>query len=846
MNDLPTSQATPSAPILSAYREKILYVLASIAAVVVAPFSLLNFAKGYVLVGVVTMTVVAMFVANAVAIYRGRRLPVPLWIAFSVVLGTLVIAIEQRGLLGIFWTFPAILLIHFVLERRPANILNLTLAALVAWVSFRTLESDVALRTLVAQLLTVAFTNIFSYVVEAEQKKETEQRRRLGLLVRATRAGFYQWERGEAQVTYSGRLKEMLGRDAEADTSHWPPFTEFVHPEDRERRFKLFQEGARDRSVKNGVRRHVGGDFRMFRADGGMIWVHSEGVFICDEEGVARRYIASLVDVTERYRQEEALRSSHNQIAVQAQQLRDQNEQLRAAMRVREEVERIARHDLKTPLNSILAATRLLREQGRPGAREEELLAMVEGAAYRVLDLANLSVDIHRMEQGEYRFSPRVVDLVALAETVARDVRAHAETKGVRLEIRVDGAAPSAERRAYAWAEELLCYSVIANLLKNAVEASPDGGRVLMDFGAGAKGSGGQTVLRMYNEGLVPPSVQRSFFEKYATYGKVGGAGLGTYSARLMARVQQGDLLMRTSESEGTVLELRLPALPPGVAPVAGVSRGTAGVAAAADARPLPALRVLVVDDDEFNVAFVRGGLPTPPLEVATAINGRAAVDAARAAAYDVILMDLEMPVMNGFDALARIRAIEAEAKRKPSRVVAFSSYDDDAIRRRCVAAGFDAYLSKPAPRERIHDLLRAAAAGGELPDAPFPAALRAADVPGPGEPVAVDPDLRDALPNFLQTRRGMVDELRAALGAGDRESARRLAHKLAGSFALYGFAWASAESRAIQGAAADGAGAQGLDALAARCDALRRHLDNVTLSDRENDERAPQAAAGR
>ncbi len=160
---------------------------------------------------------------------------------------------------------------------------------------------------------------------------------------------------------------------------------------------------------------------------------------------------------------------------MQAQQLRDQNAALRDAIRVREEVERIARHDLKTPLNSILAALRLLREKRKPDERESELLGMVEGAAYRVLDLVNLSVDIYRMEQGEYRFSPRVVDLTALAETVARDVRAHADTKGVRIEMRVGGEPAAPARRAYAWAEEMLCYSVIANLLKNAVEASPDG-----------------------------------------------------------------------------------------------------------------------------------------------------------------------------------------------------------------------------------------------------------------------------------------------------------------------------------------------------------------------------------
>ena len=837
MNEAPISeQGSASAePIVAAYREKVLYALAIIAAVVVAPFSVLNFVKGYVFVGVVTMTVVLMFVANAAAIYRKRPLPIPLWLAFGGVLGTLVVAIEARGLLGIFWSFPAILLIHFVMERRWANALNLTMVALIAWVSFRTLEGDVALRIAIGQLLTIAFTNIFSYVVEAEQRKETEQRRRLGLLVRATQAGFYQWERGNDVGIYSGRLKEMLGYDANTDTSRWPLFSELIHPEDRKRRVQLFQEGVRDRSVRGGTHR-LGkqGDFRLQHANGEYIWVQAQGLFIHDGDGQVTRYISSLVDVTERYRQQEALRSTHNQIEVQAKQLRDQNAALRDAIRVREEVERIARHDLKTPLNSILAALRLLGERREPDARERELLGMVEGAAYRVLDLVNLSVDIYRMEQGTYRFSPRVVDLTALAETVARDVRAHADTKGVRIEIRVGGEAAGPARRACAWAEEMLCYSVIANLLKNAVEASPDGGAVRrLDFDA----AGAQVTLRMHNAGEVPASMRPVFFEKYATYGKVGGSGLGTYSARLMARVQQGELTMQSSADGGTMLELRLPALPAGVAPVAGAREGAPAPAAPADARPLPALRVLVVDDDEFNVAFVRSGLPSPPLEVATAINGRAAVQAVTAAfggaAPDVIFMDLEMPVMNGFEAIAQIRALEAAAGRAACKVIAFSSYDDEAIRQRCVRAGFDAYLSKPAPRERIHEILRAVGAGRALPEA-HGAAGAAAPAPGPQDPVAVDADVAATMPNFLQTRRALAAELRSALAAADRAEARRLAHKLAGSFALYGFDWAAQASRALQRDAAEGDPAE----LGRRCEALQAHLDAVRLRTRGADAR--------
>jgi CheY-like chemotaxis protein len=198
-------------------------------------------------------------------------------------------------------------------------------------------------------------------------------------------------------------------------------------------------------------------------------------------------------------------------------------------------------------------------------------------------------------------------------------------------------------------------------------------------------------------------------------------------------------------------------------------------------------------------------------------------VEAARAAPFDVVFLDLEMPVMNGFEALARIRALEAQAGRRPAAVIAFSSFDDDAIRRRCAEAGFDAYLSKPAPRERLHEILHAVADGRPLPGQSAPAG---GEGPGADDPVDVDPDLAGALPRFLETRRAMAAELAQAVAAGERPRIAALAHKLAGSLALYGFAWAAAACRDLQREAT----AAPVERLAESCEALRRHLDQVRL----------------
>jgi signal transduction histidine kinase len=153
-------------------------------------------------------------------------------------------------------------------------------------------------------------------------------------------------------------------------------------------------------------------------------------------------------------------------------QLEEQNTALRDAFRLREEVERIARHDLKTPLASIASVPRLLRERRALDAGEDELLGTVERAALRVLSMVNLSLDLYRMEEGTYRLRAQAVDLAAWCRrwrASCRRTRAR-RTCGCVLDL------PA--QPLYAQGEELLCYSTVANLLKNALEASPDGADV--------------------------------------------------------------------------------------------------------------------------------------------------------------------------------------------------------------------------------------------------------------------------------------------------------------------------------------------------------------------------------
>jgi PAS domain S-box-containing protein len=617
----------------------------------------------------------------------------------------------------------------------------------------------------------------------AEEEQRLTEQRRLDLVVDAARVGIVDWD-GRTHLTfYSPRFRELLGYAPDADTSAWPDYFQYmIHPEDRERitrRWRAFILGRGPEGPHGAF--YAPEEYRLLRKDGSYVWVQASGMAVRDDHGFVSRWIAAITDITERRAQEETLRQS---------------------VRLREEVERMSRHDLKTPLNSIIAVPRLIREGRRLSSEEHQLLSIVERAGYRVLNLINLSLDLFRMEQGRYTFRPQAVDLDDLVGKVIDDLESQAATKEVKILVKKS---PSA---VYARAEELLCYSMFANLLKNAIEASPEGGSVtvIIQGGMGA-------LVHVHNAGAVPQAVRGIFFDKYSTAGKPEGLGLGTYSALLMARVQEGNITMRTSAEEGTTLTVQLVEATPEER-----TETPSEVRAPARVPQLPALDVLVVDDDEFNRLVMRRYLPSPPLRVAMAVNGRAALDAVRKQRYDFVFLDLEMPLMSGYEAAERMRALERDEKRKPATLVAFSSNDDDASIKRALAAGCDHYLTKPAPRETLWKLLT----GGSVSRK-----ISSGKTPQSDDPVEVDADLRPTLPAFFVSRREALDQIAALLAKDERASARRLAHKLAGSFSLYGFKWAAAQCRLIERTAPSA----GIDELAARIDDVRRHLDSARLA---------------
>ncbi|MGE4290586.1 MAG: MASE3 domain-containing protein [Desulfovibrio sp.] len=220
---------------------------------------------------------------------------------------------------------------------------------------------------------------------------------------------------------------------------------------------------------------------------------------------------------------------------------------------MRDDVERILHHDLRSPVASLTSSLEMLREEKDIPSGYHEMLSLMERTARGVLALMDRSKTLRKIEEGTFVPDDTVVNLVQLLERIKQETLGIQQPKNIVLALRVNGAAQDGAG-ADTQGDATLLHAMLSNLVKNALEAAPEGSTVTVTLS-----NPGEPLITIHNPGTVPEEVRPRFFEKYATFGKPTGTGLGTYSAKLIAEAHGGSVRMRTSPELGTTLTVRLP-----------------------------------------------------------------------------------------------------------------------------------------------------------------------------------------------------------------------------------------------------------------------------------------------
>lgn len=428
-------------------------------------------------------------------------------------------------------------------------------------------------------------------------------------------------------------------------------------------------------------------------------WVQIHITPVRDDHGVVERFVSIQTDSTE-------LRGTQDELEVAMVHAEAANE-------AKTQFLATVSHEMRTPLNAILGSAELaLTEDGVPPVVHEHL-ARIDSAGEALLQLITDVLDVSKIEAGEIDVERVPFDLRATLEGAVAPIRARAEGKGLEFELVVEDALP-----ATILGDPGRLRQIVTNLAENAVKFT-DAGFVRVEA-AVAETVASQPVqleVRVADSGIgIPKGARERIFERFvqadsSTTRRSGGVGLGLNIVQSLVTALGGTITVRSGPGAGSEFRVRLPL--EAVAQPAAPASGRTGPAI--DARSLAraaTTRVLIAEDNDINFAVLEAYLTRAGYPVERARDGSEAVS--RAPASDLVLMDVEMPEMDGLEATRRIREHERERGDGETPVLALTAHALQEYRDRCLAAGCTGYLAKPVRMAALLDAIDAALGPGE------------------------------------------------------------------------------------------------------------------------------------
>ncbi|PKN08777.1 MAG: hypothetical protein CVU73_05940 [Deltaproteobacteria bacterium HGW-Deltaproteobacteria-8] len=604
-------------------------------------------------------------------------------------------------------------------------------------------------------------------------------------------------------------------------------FSTFLHP-DRVAHFRENFPRFKEIGLVDGV------EFTLRRKDGTTLLTAFNGRVSHDAQGRFVRIHCTFQDITERSKTEEALRRA--KAAAEAATLT--KAQFLANMS----------HEIRTPLGGVIGAAKLLA-QSHLSSDQRQLADMAVESGRALLNIVNDILDFSKIEAGRLDLRPAPFALRAGLEAVAAPFRLLAWQRGLALEVVVDMNTPDA-----LVADSGRLDQVLRNLLGNAVKFTESGSITLEvttdpSCPTPKKAACVRFTVRDTGVGIKPdflPHLFESFSQADESFGKRhGGTGLGLAISRSLVERMGGSLEVSSTVGAGSSFHFTL------CLPLARQDQLLAEPEAVYAARPKvrkdQRLHVLLADDNKIGRVLLERILKDAGHTVVSVGNGLEVLAALGGEAFDLVLMDVQMPELDGLAATRMIRQGDAGVKNREIPIVALTAYAQAEDRERFLAAGMDDYVPKPVEESELLAAMRRAMGPNAGPDTGQQdggAPVQASPAPGMGDPARIPRydlgflgrsfgDRSDLLSEMLdQFRTTSLPEiegnLRLALGNKNMLKTQQVAHKARGTFGTVGARRAVLLAQAVEKAAANGdveALRQHSEALLTEAAALGEHL---------------------
>ena len=402
-----------------------------------------------------------------------------------------------------------------------------------------------------------------------------------------------------------------------------------------------------------------------------------------------------------------ALETMREAIAAEEDSLRRARDQADASNRAKSVFLATMSHEIRTPLNGVLGMAELMLEPTSSERDRQQFAQSILRSGQTLLTLLNDILDLSKVEAGKLVMAPQPFDPRELIEEIAGLYTEMARGQNIALRADWQGAA-----RVLYRADPVRLRQMLSNLVSNAIKFTPSGEVVIVGRELRRSGDEAWLEFSVRDTGIgIAQDLVATIFEPFSQVDgsdarKFAGSGLGLSLVRGMARAMGGDMGVESSPGQGSRFWFLIPV---GWADLTqAAAQGAAqSTAAHQDGELLAGRHVLVVEDNETNRFVLRAMLDKLSILVTEAADGRQALTAlGDGHQFDLVLMDCQMPVMDGFETTAALRKLEQERHWSRLPVVALTAGAFDTNRERCLAAGMDDFVTKPITRAMLRETL--------------------------------------------------------------------------------------------------------------------------------------------